>query len=204
PTPTEEVTEAPEASVVESNSASPTSAETNSTEVVVAKQEVADSLVSAPQTSSASLTLEVPKNEYLDEKADATMPNGVEANTHEAVSVPTSDIRVQNVGSAAVPQPQSLSATVLREAISTVEPVSVATSSQERSAVVGEVKVPASLERSNNSVKEEKVVDSNTTIENQETEKKEVLTSENVLNSLVTIWVALSTSFFMRYFSRGK
>ncbi|HFR3956077.1 TPA: transglutaminase domain-containing protein, partial [Streptococcus suis] len=198
PTPTEEVTEAPEASVVESNSASPTSAETNSTEVVVAKQEVADSLVSAPQTSSASLTLEVPKNEYLDEKADATMPNGVEANTHEAVSVPTSDIRVQNVGSAAVPQPQSLSATVLREAISTVEPVSVATSSQERSAVVGEVKVPASLERSNNSVKEEKVVDSNTTIENQETEKKEVLTSENVLNSLVTIWVALSTSFFMR------
>ncbi|HEM2876300.1 TPA: transglutaminase, partial [Streptococcus suis] len=199
PTPTEEVTEAPEASVVESNSASPTSAETNSTEVVVAKQEVADSLVSAPQTSSASLTLEVPKNEYLDEKADATMPNGVEANTHEAVSVPTSDIRVQNVGSAAVPQPQSLSATVLREAISTVEPVSVATSSQERSAVVGEVKVPASLERSNNSVKEEKVVDSNTTIENQETEKKEVLTSENVLNSLVTIWVALSTSFFMRY-----
>ncbi|HEM4092328.1 transglutaminase domain-containing protein [Streptococcus suis] len=204
PTPTEEVTEAPEASVVESNSASPTSAETNSTEVVIAKQEVADSLVSAPQTSSASLTLEVPKNEYLDEKADATMPNGVEANTHEAVSVPTSDIRVQNVGSAAVPQPQSLSATVLREAISTVEPVSVATSSQERSAVVGEVKVPASLERSNNSVKEEKVVDSNTTIENQETEKKEVLTSENVLNSLVTIWVALSTSFFMRYFSRGK
>ncbi|HEM4598482.1 TPA: transglutaminase [Streptococcus suis] len=204
PTPTEEVTEAPEASVVESNSASPTSAETNSTEVVVAKQEVADSLVSAPQTSSASLTLEVPKNEYLDEKADATMPNAVEANTHEAVSVPTSDIRVQNVGSAAVPQPQSLSATVLREAISTVEPVSVATSSQERSAVVGEVKVPASLERSNNSVKEEKVVDSNTTIENQETEKKEVLTSENVLNSLVTIWVALSTSFFMRYFSRGK
>ncbi|MHC3615381.1 transglutaminase domain-containing protein [Streptococcus suis] len=204
PTPTEEVTEAPESSVVESNSASPTSAETNSTEVVVAKQEVADSLVSAPQTSSASLTLEVPKNEYLDEKADATMPNGVEANTHEAVSVPTSDIRVQNVGSAAVPQPQSLSATVLREAISTVEPVSVATSSQERSAVVGEVKVPASLERSNNSVKEEKVVDSNTTIENQETEKKEVLTSENVLNSLVTIWVALSTSFFMRYFSRGK
>ncbi|MFX3772423.1 transglutaminase domain-containing protein [Streptococcus suis] len=186
------------------SSASPTSAETNSTEVVVAKQEVADSLVSAPQTSSASLTLEVPKNEYLDEKADATMPNGVEANTHEAVSVPTSDIRVQNVGSAAVPQPQSLSATVLREAISTVEPVSVATSSQERSAVVGEVKVPASLERSNNSVKEEKVVDSNTTIENQETEKKEVLTSENVLNSLVTIWVALSTSFFMRYFSRGK
>ncbi|HEM4701313.1 TPA: transglutaminase [Streptococcus suis] len=203
-TPTEVAAEAPEASVVESNSASPTSAETNSTEVVVAKQEVADSLVSAPQTSSASLTLEVPKNEYLDEKADATMPNGVEANTHEAVSVPTSDIRVQNVGSAAVPQPQSLSATVLREAISTVEPVSVATSSQERSAVVGEVKVPASLERSNNSVKEEKVVDSNTTIENQETEKKEVLTSENVLNSLVTIWVALSTSFFMRYFSRGK
>ncbi|HEL2550067.1 transglutaminase domain-containing protein [Streptococcus suis] len=200
PTPTEEVTEAPEPSVVESNSASPTSAETNSTEVVVAKQEVADSLVSAPQTSSASLTLEVPKNEHLDEKADATMPNGVEANTHEAVSVPTSDIHVQDAGSATVIQPRS----VLEEAISTVEPVSVATSSQERSAVAGEVKVPASLERSNNSVEEEKVVDSNATIENQETEKKEVLTSENVLNSLVTIWVALSTSFFMRYFSRGK
>ncbi|HEM2852244.1 TPA: ribonuclease, partial [Streptococcus suis] len=199
PTPTEEVTEAPEPSVVESNSASPTSAETNSTEVVVAKQEVADSLVSAPQTSSASLTLEVPKNEHLDEKADATMPNGVEANTHEAVSVPTSDIHVQDAGSATVIQPRS----VLEEAISTVEPVSVATSSQERSAVAGEVKVPASLERSNNSVEEEKVVDSNATIENQETEKKEVLTSENVLNSLVTIWVALSTSFFMRYFSRG-
>ncbi|WP_024399592.1 transglutaminase domain-containing protein [Streptococcus suis] len=199
-TPTEEVTETPEPSVVESNSASPTSAETNSTEVVVAKQEVADSLVSAPQTSSASLTLEVPKNEHLDEKADATMPNGVEANTHEAVSVPTSDIHVQDAGSATVIQPRS----VLEEAISTVEPVSVATSSQERSAVAGEVKVPASLERSNNSVEEEKVVDSNATIENQETEKKEVLTSENVLNSLVTIWVALSTSFFMRYFSRGK
>ncbi|MHC3498980.1 transglutaminase domain-containing protein [Streptococcus suis] len=197
---TEVVTEAPEPSVVESNSASPTSAETNSTEVVVAKQEVADSPVSAPQTSSASLTLEVPKNEHLDEKADATMPNGVEANTHEAVSVPTSDIHVQDAGSATVIQPRS----VLEEAISTVEPVSVATSSQERSAVAGEVKVPASLERSNNSVEEEKVVDSNATIENQETEKKEVLTSENVLNSLVTIWVALSTSFFMRYFSRGK
>ncbi|HEL1610713.1 ribonuclease [Streptococcus suis] len=208
-TPTETVTTSQEVaesrvSAPQVSSEIPTSPETNSTEVVVAKQEVADSLVSAPQTSSASLTLEVPKNEHLDEKADATMPNGVEANTHEAVSVPTSDIRVQNVGSAAVPQPQSLSATVLREAISTVEPVSVATSSQERSAVAGEVKVPASLERSNNSVKEEKVVDSNTTIENQETEKKEVLTSENVLNSLVTIWVALSTSFFMRYFSRGK
>ncbi|HEL1936208.1 TPA: ribonuclease [Streptococcus suis] len=202
--PAEVATEVTEPSVVESSSASPTSPEANSTEVVVAKQEVADSLVSAPQTSSASLTLEVPKNEHLDEKADATMPNGVEANTHEAVSVPTSDIRVQNVGSAAVPQPQSLSATVLREAISTVEPVSVATSSQERSAVAGEVKVPASLERSNNSVKEEKVVDSNATIEKRATEKKEVLTSENVLNSLVTIWVALSTSFFMRYFSRGK
>ncbi|CYV75401.1 ribonuclease [Streptococcus suis] len=208
-TPTETVTTSQEVaesrvSAPQVSSEIPTSPETNSTEVVVAKQEVADSLVSAPQTSSASLTLEVPKNEHLDEKADATMPNGVEANTHEAVSVPTSDIRVQNVGSAAVPQPQSLSATVLIEAISTVEPVSVATSSQERSAVAGEVKVPASLERSNNSVKEEKVVDSNTTIENQETEKKEVLTSENVLNSLVTIWVALSTSFFMRYFSRGK
>ncbi|HGA1150081.1 TPA: transglutaminase domain-containing protein [Streptococcus suis] len=200
PTPTEEVTEAPEPSVVESNSASPTSAETNSTEVVVAKQEVADSPVSAPQTSSASLTLEVPKNEHLDEKADATMPNGVEANTHEAVSVPTSDIHVQDAGSATVIQPRS----VLEEAISTVEPVSVATSSQERSAVAGEVKVPASLERSNNSVEEEKVVDSNAKIENREPEKKEVLTSENVLNSLVTIWVALSTSFFMRYFSRGK
>ncbi|TQE88610.1 transglutaminase [Streptococcus suis] len=202
--PAEVATEVTEPSVVESSSASPTSPEANSTEVVVAKQEVADPLVSAPQTSSASLTLEVPKNEHLDEKADATTPNGVEANTHEAVSVPTSDIRVQNVGSAAVPQPQSLSATVLREAISTVEPVSVATSSQERSAVAGEVKVPASLERSNNSVKEEKVVDSNTTIEKRATEKKEVLTSENVLNSLVTIWVALSTSFFMKYFSRGK
>ncbi|HEP1834747.1 TPA: transglutaminase [Streptococcus suis] len=188
----------------ESSSASQPSSETNSTEAVTTSQEKADSLVSAPQTSSASLTLEVPKAEHLDEKADATMPNGVEANTHEAGAVPTSDIYVQDAGSDTVPQPQSLSATVLREAISTVEPVSVATSSQERSAVAGEEKVPASLEPSNNSVKEEKVVDSNTTIENQETEKKEVLTSENVLNSLVTIWVALSTSFFMRYFSRGK
>ncbi|MGQ7419399.1 transglutaminase domain-containing protein [Streptococcus suis] len=234
--PTEVATETPEPSVVESNSASPTSPETNSaeavttsqemaepsvsvpqvsseiptspetnsTEAVTTSQEKAESRVSAPQVSFVSPTLEVPKNERLDEKADATMPNGVGANTHEAVSVPTSDIHVQNVGSAAVPQPQSLSATVLREAISTVEPVSVATSSQERSAVAGEEKVPASLERSNNSVKEEKVVDSNTTIENQETEKKEVFTSENVLNSLVTIWVALSTSFFMKYFSRGK
>ncbi|HEM3213291.1 transglutaminase domain-containing protein [Streptococcus suis] len=201
---TEVATEAPESSVVESNSAFPTSPEANSTEAVTTSQEKAESRVSAPQVSFVSPTLEVPKNERLDEKADATMPNGVGANTHEAVSVPTSDIHVQNVGSAAVPQPQSLSATVLREAISTVEPVSVATSSQERSAVAGEEKVPASLERSNNSVKEEKVVDSNTTIENQETEKKEVFTSENVLNSLVTIWVALSTSFFMKYFSRGK
>ncbi|HEM5188812.1 TPA: ribonuclease, partial [Streptococcus suis] len=199
---TEVATEAPESSVVESNSAFPTSPEANSTEAVTTSQEKAESRVSTPQVSFVSPTLEVPKNERLDEKADATMPNGVGANTHEAVSVPTSDIHVQNVGSAAVPQPQSLSATVLREAISTVEPVSVATSSQERSAVAGEEKVPASLERSNNSVKEEKVVDSNTTIENQETEKKEVFTSENVLNSLVTIWVALSTSFFMKYFSR--
>ncbi|MHC3517688.1 transglutaminase domain-containing protein [Streptococcus suis] len=198
--PVEVATEVTEPSVAENNSASPTSPEAISTEVVVAKQEVADSPVSAPQTSSASLTLEVPKNEHLDEKADATMPNGVEANTHEAVSVPTSDIHVQDAGSATVIQPRS----VLEEAISTVEPVSVATSSQERSAVAGEVKVPASLERSNNSVEEEKVVDSNAKIENREPEKKEVLTSENVLNSLVTIWVALSTSFFMRYFSRGK
>ncbi|HFR3649228.1 TPA: transglutaminase domain-containing protein [Streptococcus suis] len=202
-TTSQEVAEAP-VSAPQVSSEIPTSPETNSTEVVVAKQEVADSPVSAPQTSSASLTLEVPKNERLDKEVAVTVSNGVEANTHEAGSVPTSDIHVQNVGSAAVPQPQSLSATVLREAISTVEPVSVATSSQERSAVAGEEKVPASLERSNNSVKEEKVVDSNTTIENQETEKKEVLTSENVLNSLVTIWVALSTSFFMKYFSRGK
>ncbi|HEM4974836.1 TPA: ribonuclease, partial [Streptococcus suis] len=186
------------------NSASPTSPEAISTEVVVAKQEVADSPVSAPQTSSASLALEVPKNERLDEKADATMPNGVGANTHEAGSVPTSDIYVQDAGSDTVPQPQSLSATLFEEAVSTVEPVGVATSSQERSAVAGKVKVPTSLERSNNSVEEEKVVDSNATIENREPEKKEVLTSENVLNSLVTIWVALSTSFFMRYFSRGK
>ncbi|HEL2163393.1 TPA: ribonuclease [Streptococcus suis] len=181
-----------------------TSPETASTEVVVAKQEVADSPVSAPQVSFVSPTLEVPKNERLDEKADATMPNGVGANTHEAGSVPTSDIYVQDAGSDTVPQPQSLSATLFEEAISTVEPVSVATSSQERSAVAGGVKVPASLERSNNSVEEEKVVDSNATIENREPEKKEVFTSENVLNSLVTIWVALSTSFFMRYFSRGK
>ncbi|MDG3324075.1 ribonuclease [Streptococcus suis] len=202
--PAEVATEVTEPSVVASSSASPTSPEANSTEVVVAKQEVADPLVSAPQTSSASLTLEVPKNEHLDEKADATTPNGVEANTHEAVSVPTSDIRVQDAGSDTVPQPYSLSATLFEEAISTVEPVGVATSSQERSAVAGKVKVPTSLERSNNSVEEEKVVDSNATIENREPEKKEILTSENVLNSLVTIWVALSTSFFMRYFSRGK
>ncbi|HFI0099569.1 TPA: transglutaminase domain-containing protein [Streptococcus suis] len=198
--PAEVATEASEPSVAESNSTSQTPSETNSTEVVVAKQEVADSLVSAPQTSSASLTLEVPKNEHLDEKADATMPNGVEANTHEAGSVPTSDIHVQDAGSATVIQPRS----VLGEAISTVEPVGVATSPQERSAVASEVKVPAALERSNNSIEEEKVVDSNATIENREPEKKEVFTSENVLNSLVTIWVALSTSFFMRYFSRGK
>ncbi|HFR3369582.1 TPA: transglutaminase domain-containing protein, partial [Streptococcus suis] len=197
--PAEVATEVTEPSVVASSSASPTSPEANSTEVVVAKQEVADPLVSAPQTSSASLTLEVPKNEHLDEKADATTPNGVEANTHEAVSVPTSDIRVQDAGSDTVPQPYSLSATLFEEAISTVEPVGVATSSQERSAVAGKVKVPTSLERSNNSVEEEKVVDSNATIENREPEKKEILTSENVLNSLVTIWVALSTSFFMRY-----
>ncbi|HFI0465767.1 TPA: transglutaminase domain-containing protein [Streptococcus suis] len=203
-TPTDVATEVTEPSVAENNSASPTSPEITPTETVAASQETADSPVSAPQTSSASLTLEVPKAEHLDEKATVTMPNGVAANTHEAGSVPTSDIHVQNAGSAAVPQPQSLSATVLREAISTVEPVGVATSSQERSAVAGEVKVPASLERSNNSVEEEKVVNSNATIENQETEKKEVFTSENVLNSLVTIWVALSTSFFMRYFSRGK
>ncbi|WP_449450838.1 transglutaminase domain-containing protein [Streptococcus suis] len=197
---TDVATEVTEPSVVESSSASQTSPETASTEVVIAKQEVAESRVSAPQTSSASLTLEVPKVEHLDKEVAVTVPNGVEANTHEAVSVPTSDIHVQDAGSATVIQPRS----VLEEAISTVEPVSVATSSQERSAVAGEVKVPASLERSNNSVEEEKVVDSNATIENQETEKKEVLTSENVLNSLVTIWVALSTSFFMRYFSRGK
>ncbi|HFI0357011.1 TPA: ribonuclease [Streptococcus suis] len=203
-TPTDVATEVTEPSVAENNSASPTSPEAISTEVVVAKQEVADSPVSAPQTSSASLALEVPKNEHLDEKADATMPNGVEANTHEAGSVPTSDIHVQDAGSAAVPQPQSLSATLFEEAISTVEPVGVATSSQERSAVAGEVKVPTSPERINNPVEEEKVVDSNATIENREPEKKEVFTSENVLNSLVTIWVALSTSFFMRYFSRGK
>ncbi|HEM5312168.1 TPA: ribonuclease [Streptococcus suis] len=201
---TDVATEVTESSVVESNSASPTSPEAISTEVVVAKQEVADSPVSAPQTSSASLALEVPKNEHLDEKADVTMPNGVGANTHEADSVPTSDIYVQDAGLAAVPQPQSLSATVLEEAIPTVEPVSVATSPQERSAVASEVKVPAALERSNNSIEEEKVVDSNASIENREPEKKEVFTSENVLNSLVTIWVALSTSFFMRYFSRGK
>ena len=188
----------------ESSSASQPSSETNSTEAVTTSQEKADSLVSAPQTSSASLTLEVPKAEHLDEKADATMPNGVEANTHEAGAVPTSDIYVQDAGSDTVPQPQSLSATLFEEAISTVEPVSVATFSQERSAVAGGVKVPASLERSNNSVEEEKVVDSNATIENREPEKKVVFTSENVLNSLVTIWVALSTSFFMRYFSRGK
>ncbi len=55
-----------------------------------------------------------------------------------------------------MPQPYSLSATLFEEAISTVEPVGVATSSQERSAVAGKVKVPTSLERSNNSVEEEK------------------------------------------------
>ncbi|HEM3203335.1 TPA: transglutaminase, partial [Streptococcus suis 8830] len=154
--------------------------------------------------SSASLTLEVPKVEHLDKEVAVTVPNGVGANTHEAGSVPTSDIYVQDAGSDTVPQLQSLSATLFEEAVSTVEPVSVATSSQERTAVAGGVKVPASLERSNNSVEEEKVVDSNATIEKRATEKKEVLTSENVLNSLVTIWVALSTSFFMRYFSRGK
>lgn len=200
----EVATEVTEPSVAENNSASPTSPEANSTEAVTTSQEKAESRVSAPQVSFVSPTLEVPKNERLDEKADATMPNGVGANTHEAGSVPTSDIYVQDAGSDTVPQPQSLSATLFEEAISTVEPVSVATSSQERSAVAGKVKVPTSLERSNNSVKEEKVVDSNATIENREPEKKEVLTSENVLNSLVTIWVALSTSFFMRYFSRGK
>ncbi|WP_445513029.1 transglutaminase domain-containing protein [Streptococcus suis] len=188
----------------ESSSASQPSPETNSTEAVTTSQEMAESRVSAPQVSFVSPTLEVPKNERLDEKADATMPNGVGANTHEAGSVPTSDIYVQDAGSDTVPQPYSLSATLFEEAISTVEPVGVATSSQERSAVAGKVKVPTSLERSNNSVEEEKVVDSNATIENREPEKKEVLTSENVLNSLVTIWVALSTSFFMRYFSRGK
>ncbi|HEL2625533.1 TPA: ribonuclease [Streptococcus suis] len=188
----------------ESSSASQPSPETNSTEAVTTSQEMAESRVSAPQVSFVSPTLEVPKNERLDEKADATMPNGVGANTHEAGSVPTSDIYVQDAGSDTVPQPQSLSATLFEEAVSTVEPVGVATSSQERSAVAGKVKVPTSLERSNNSVEEEKVVDSNATIENREPEKKEVLTSENVLNSLVTIWVALSTSFFMRYFSRGK
>ncbi|RRR41985.1 transglutaminase [Streptococcus suis] len=202
--PAEVATEVTEPSVVESSSASPTSPEANSTEAVTTSQEKAESRVSAPQVSFVSPTLEVPKNERLDEKADATMPNGVGANTHEAGSVPTSDIYVQDAGSDTVPQPQSLSATLFEEAISTVEPVGVATSFQERSAVAGGVKVPASLERSNNSVEEEKVVDSNATIENREPEKKEVLTSENVLNSLVTIWVALSTSFFMRYFSRGK
>ncbi|HEM4956035.1 TPA: ribonuclease [Streptococcus suis] len=202
--PAEVATEVTEPSVAESSSASPTSPEANSTEAVTTSQEKAESRVSAPQVSFVSPTLEVPKNERLDEKADATMPNGVGANTHEAGSVPTSDIYVQDAGSDTVPQPQSLSATVFEEAISTVEPVGVATSSQERSAVAGKVKVPTSLERSNNSVEEEKVVDSNATIENREPEKKEVLTSENVLNSLVTIWVALSTSFFMRYFSRGK
>ncbi|MEG3253186.1 transglutaminase domain-containing protein [Streptococcus suis] len=197
---TDVATAVSESSVVESDSAPQTSSGTISTDAVTASQEMAGTSVSAPQTSSASLTLEVPKVEHLDKEVAVTVPNGVEANTHEAVSVPTSDIHVQDAGSATVIQPRS----VLEEAISTVEPVSVATSSQERSAVAGEVKVPASLERSNNSVEEEKVVDSNATIENQETEKKEVLTSENVLNSLVTIWVALSTSFFMRYFSRGK
>ncbi|HEM2728024.1 TPA: ribonuclease [Streptococcus suis] len=196
--------EVTEPSVVESSSASQTSSEAISTEVVVARQEVADSPVSAPQTSSASLTLEVPKVEHLDKEVAVTVPNGVGANTHEAGSVPTSDIYVQDAGSDTVPQLQSLSATLFEEAVSTVEPVSVATSSQERTAVAGGVKVPASLERSNNSVEEEKVVDSNAIIEKRATEKKEVLTSENVLNSLVTIWVALSTSFFMRYFSRGK
>ncbi|MCG9887842.1 transglutaminase domain-containing protein [Streptococcus suis] len=199
----QEVAEAP-VSAPQVSSEIPTSPETNSTEAVTTSQEMAESRVSAPQVSFVSPTLEVPKNERLDEKADATMPNGVGANTHEAGSVPTSDIYVQDAGSDTVPQPQSLSATLFEEAVSTVEPVGVATSSQERSAVAGKVKVPTSLERSNNSVEEEKVVDSNATIENREPEKKEVLTSENVLNSLVTIWVALSTSFFMRYFSRGK
>ncbi|WP_174853493.1 transglutaminase domain-containing protein [Streptococcus suis] len=201
---TEVATEVTESSVVESNSASQPSPETTPTETVTASQEVAESPVSAPQTSSASLALEVPKNERLDKEVAVTVSNGVEANTHEAGSVPTSDIHVQDAGSAAVPQPQSLSATLFEEAISTVEPVGVATSSQERSAVAGEVKVPTAPERINNPVEEEKVVDSNATIENREPEKKEVFTSENVLNSLVTIWVALSTSFFMRYFSRGK
>ncbi|HFU3725497.1 TPA: transglutaminase domain-containing protein [Streptococcus suis] len=199
-TPTDVATEVTEQSVVESNSASQPSPETTPTETVTARQEVADSPVSAPQTSSASLTLEVPKVEHLDKEVAVTVPNGVGANTHEAGSVPTSDIHVQDAGSDTVIQSRS----VLGEAISTVEPVGVATSPQERSAVASEVKVPASLERSNNSVEEEKVVDSNATIENREPEKKEVFTSENVLNSLVTIWVALSTSFFMRYFSRGK
>ncbi|HEM6245861.1 TPA: ribonuclease [Streptococcus suis] len=202
-TTSQEVAEAP-VSAPQVSSEIPTSPETNSTEAVTTSQEMAESRVSAPQVSFVSPTLEVPKNERLDEKADATMPNGVGANTHEAGSVPTSDIYVQDAGSDTVPQPQSLSATLFEEAASTVEPVGVATSSQERSAVAGKVKVPTSLERSNNSVEEEKVVDSNATIENREPEKKEVLTSENVLNSLVTIWVALSTSFFMRYFSRGK
>ncbi|HEL1696585.1 TPA: ribonuclease [Streptococcus suis] len=202
-TTSQEVAEAP-VSAPQVSSEIPTSPETNSTEAVTTSQEMAESRVSAPQVSFVSPTLEVPKNERLDEKADATMPNGVGANTHEAGSVPTSDIYVQDAGSDTVPQPQSLSATLFEEAVSTVGPVGVATSSQERSAVAGKVKVPTSLERSNNSVEEEKVVDSNATIENREPEKKEVLTSENVLNSLVTIWVALSTSFFMRYFSRGK
>ncbi|MCQ9276702.1 transglutaminase domain-containing protein [Streptococcus suis] len=202
-TTSQEVAEAP-VSAPQVSSEIPTSPETNSTEAVTTSQEKAESRVSAPQVSFVSPTLEVPKNERLDEKADATMPNGVGANTHEAGSVPTSDIYVQDAGSDTVPQPQSLSVTLFEEAVSTVEPVGVATSSQERSAVAGKVKVPTSLERSNNSVEEEKVVDSNATIENREPEKKEVLTSENVLNSLVTIWVALSTSFFMRYFSRGK
>ncbi|HFU4431887.1 TPA: transglutaminase domain-containing protein [Streptococcus suis] len=197
---TDVATEVTESSVVESNSASQPSPETIPTETVTASQEVAESRVSAPQVSFVSPTLEVPKNERLDKEVAVTVSNGVEANTHEAGSVPTSDIHVQDAGSATVIQPQS----VLGEAISTVEPVGVTTSPQERSAVASEVKVPASLERSNNSVEEEKVVDSNATIENQEAEKKEVFTSENVLNSLVTIWVALSTSFFMRYFSRGK
>ncbi|HEM6145298.1 TPA: ribonuclease [Streptococcus suis] len=231
-TPTDVATEVTEPSVVESDSASPTSPETNSTEAVTtsqemagtsvsvpqvsseiptsseiaptetvtASQEVAESRVSAPQVSFVSLTLEVPKVEHLDKEVAVTVPNGVGANTHEAGSVPTSDIHVQDAGSDTVIQSRS----VLGEAISTVEPVGVATSPQERSAVASEVKVPASLERSNNSIEEEKVVDSNATIENREPEKKEVFTSENVLNSLVTIWVALSTSFFMRYFSRGK
>ncbi|HFR3710993.1 TPA: transglutaminase domain-containing protein [Streptococcus suis] len=202
-TTSQEVAEAP-VSAPQVSSEIPTSPETNSTEAVTTSQEMAESRVSAPQVSFVSPTLEVPKNERLDEKADATMPNGVGANTHEAGSVPTSDIYVQDAGSDTVPQPQSLSATLFEEAVSTVEPIGVATSSQERSAVAGKVKVPTSLECSNNSVEEEKVVDSNATIENREPEKKEVLTSENVLNSLVTIWVALSTSFFMRYFSRGK